>query len=74
MRTACHEVDLRYSEEELHAIFGRAHADVEAGGRYDARSAAINIGSHSWTNDATWEESRPSALSISIGPTRTTCP
>jgi hypothetical protein len=31
--------------------------DVEAGGRYDARSAAINIWSHSWTHDATWEES-----------------
>ena len=58
MQTTSHEVDLRYSVAELHAIFARAHADdVEAGGRYDARSAAINIWSHSWNNDATWAES-----------------
>ena len=52
MRTECYEVDLRYSEAELRAIFVRAHVeDVETGGRYDARSAAINIWSHSWINE-----------------------
>ena len=31
-------------------MFALAHAeDVEKGGRYDARSAAINIYTHSWT-------------------------
>lgn len=58
MQTTQHQVDLRYSEAELHAIFRQANADdVEAGGRYDARSAAINIWSHSWNNEATRVES-----------------
>ena len=52
MRTERHEVDLPYSEAELHAIFALACTeDVDAGGRYDARSAAINIWSHSWINE-----------------------
>ena len=58
MKTTEHEVDLRYTEAELHAIFARANAeDVESGGRYDARAAAINVWSHSWINDATRAES-----------------
>ena len=58
MRTECYEVDLPYSESELRAIFTEANAgDVEAGGRYDARAAAINIWSHAWNNEATRAES-----------------
>ena len=58
MNTTEHEVDLRYTEAELHAIFALARAeDVEKGGRYDARASAINIWSHSWINDATRAES-----------------
>jgi hypothetical protein len=35
------------------AIFARANAeDVEVGGRYDARVAAINIWTHAWINEA----------------------
>ena len=58
MRTERHEVDLRYSAAELRAIFARANAeDIEAGGRYDARAAAINIWTHAWINEATRSES-----------------
>ena len=31
--------------------------DVEHGGRYDARAAAINVWSHSWINEATRHDS-----------------
>ena len=58
MRTERHEVDLPYSEAELHAIFALALAeDVDAGGRCDSRAAAINIWSHSWVNQATRHDS-----------------
>ena len=47
MKTTSHDVDLRYTHAELLALFQLANAeDVEQGGRYDARSAAINIWSH----------------------------
>jgi hypothetical protein len=60
MRTECYEVALPYSEAELHAIFALARTeDVDAGGRYDARSAAINIWSHSWIHEATQHDSAP---------------
>jgi hypothetical protein len=63
VRTECYEVELRYSEAELHAIFALARTeDVDAGGRYDARSAAINIWSHTWHNKATREESETIGL------------
>jgi hypothetical protein len=58
MQTTEHEVDLRYTEAELRALFQRARAeDVERGGRYDGRAGAINIWSHAWINDATRAES-----------------
>jgi hypothetical protein len=58
MLTTRHPVDFAYTRPELEALFrcARAH-DVEQGGRYDARSAAINVWSHHWANDATREES-----------------
>ena len=44
---------MRYSRQELEAIFAVANTeDVESGGRYDARSGAINVWSHPWTNPA----------------------
>jgi hypothetical protein len=53
-----HAVDFAYTRQELDALFRYAHThDVERGGHYDARSAAINLWSHQWANDATWEES-----------------
>jgi len=49
-----HTVDFHYTRQELEAIFRLANAeDVEKGGRYDARSAAINVWSHHWLNPAT---------------------
>jgi hypothetical protein len=58
MLTTRHAVDFAYTTQELQALFRDAHAhDVEHGGRYDARSAAINVWSHHWLNDATQEAS-----------------
>jgi hypothetical protein len=47
MLTTRHAVDFACTRPELDALFryARAH-DVELGGRYDARSAAINVWSH----------------------------
>jgi hypothetical protein len=58
MLSTRHAVDFAYTRPELEALFryARAH-DVEKGGRYDARSAAINVWSHHWLNNATREES-----------------
>jgi hypothetical protein len=58
MNTTRHPVDFPYTRQELEALFRYAHVhDVDKGGRYDARSAAINIWSHGWHHPATWEES-----------------
>jgi hypothetical protein len=58
MLTTRHAVDFPYTRPELEALFRYAHAhDVEKGGRYDARSAAINVWSHHRLNDATRTES-----------------
>jgi hypothetical protein len=44
-----HAVDLRYRRQELVTLFALAvKEDVDKGGRYDARSNAINIWSHPW--------------------------
>jgi hypothetical protein len=58
MLTTRHPVDFAYTRPELEALFhyARAH-DVEKGGRYDARSAAIILWSHHWLHPATREES-----------------
>jgi hypothetical protein len=53
-----HPVDFAYTSPEIEALFRYAHEhDVNRGGRYDARSAAINVWSHHWLHDATREES-----------------
>jgi hypothetical protein len=58
MLTTRHPVDFAYTSQELEALFRYAHAhDVEQGGHYDARSAAINVWSHHWAHPATREES-----------------
>jgi hypothetical protein len=58
MLTSRHPVDFLYTRQELEALFRLAHEeDVEAGGRYDARSACILVWSHHWLNPATREES-----------------
>jgi hypothetical protein len=58
MLTTRHPVDFPYTRPELEALFqyARDH-DVETGGRYDARSAAVHIWSHGWHHPATKEES-----------------
>src|SRR5688572_3792936 len=58
MLTTSHPVEFVYTRPELEALFqyARDH-DVEKGGRYDARSAAIILSSHHWLNPATREES-----------------
>jgi hypothetical protein len=49
---------LRLYPQELQALFRYAREqDVERGGHYDARSAAIIIWSHHWAHPATREES-----------------
>jgi hypothetical protein len=56
--TTRHAVDLAYTRAELQALFAYARThDVEQGGHYDARSAAINVWSHHWQHPATKEES-----------------
>jgi hypothetical protein len=46
------EVDYPYTREDLHGIFDAAYAeDVARGGRYDARSGAINVYTHPWDNE-----------------------
>jgi len=58
MLTTRHAVDFAYTRQELDALFAYAREhDVENGGTYDARSAAINVWSHHWHNPATMEES-----------------
>jgi hypothetical protein len=58
MLTTRHPVDFAYTRQELEAMFRLANEeDVERGGHYDARSAAINVWSHHWGNDATRAES-----------------
>jgi hypothetical protein len=47
MDTTRHTVDLRYTHQELLALFDVAsREDVDAGGRYNLRSGAIHIWSH----------------------------
>jgi hypothetical protein len=58
MLTTRHPVDFASTDQELQALFRDAHAhDMEQGGRYDARSAAINVWSHHWLPPATHQES-----------------
>jgi hypothetical protein len=58
MLTTRHSVDFPYARPELDALFRYAHDhDVERGGHYDARSAAITLWSHHWQHPATREES-----------------
>jgi hypothetical protein len=58
MQTTSHAVHLRYTREELLALFALARsADVERGGRYDARGSVLNIWSHAWTHPALRDES-----------------
>jgi hypothetical protein len=58
MLTTRHPVDFAYTRPELEALFAYARAhDVERGGTYDVRSAAINLWSHHWLHDATRTES-----------------
>jgi hypothetical protein len=58
MRSTMYRVDFAYTTQELEALFRYAHEhDVEKGGRYDARSAAVNIWSHHWQHPATMEAS-----------------
>ena len=53
-----HPVDFPYTRPEQEALFAQARAaDVDQGGRYDARSAAINLWSHHWQHPATHHDS-----------------
>jgi hypothetical protein len=56
--TTTHPVTLRYTRDELLTLFAFAHeADVERGGRYDARGGVIHVWTHRWDHPATREES-----------------
>jgi len=52
------DVDLRYSRDQLQAMFQRAYAeDVEKSGRYDGLSGAINVYTHPWNDETMRAES-----------------
>jgi hypothetical protein len=54
MQTTTYPVDLRYTHDALLTLFEAAErADVEPGGRYDRRGAAMLVWSHAWTTEAT---------------------
>jgi hypothetical protein len=56
--STCHRLDFHYTRQELEALFRYANEyDVDEGGHYDARSAAINVWSHYWVYLATKVES-----------------
>jgi hypothetical protein len=56
--TTRHPVDFPYTLPGQEALFRLAHEeDVDKGGRYDARSAAINLWSHHWQHPATHHDS-----------------
>jgi hypothetical protein len=57
MNSTMHRVDFAYTRQEIEVLFRYAHEhDVEKGGHYDARSAALNLWSHHWAHQAThWE-------------------
>jgi hypothetical protein len=56
--TIRHAVDFACTRQELEALSRYAHEDdVDKGGHYDARPAAINIRSHRWHHPATHAES-----------------
>ena len=58
MNSTYHSVDFRYTHQELLDLFSLANKeDVDNGGRYDARSGAINVWSHHWTHPATHYDS-----------------
>jgi len=51
-------VGFPYTHREQQALFQLAHAeDAEQGGRYDARSVAINVYTHPWRTAALRAES-----------------
>ena len=59
MKTTTYPVDLRSTHDEWLALFEAAErGDVDKGGRYDQRGAAVNIWSHPWTTDATRYDSK----------------
>jgi hypothetical protein len=52
------DVEYRYTREDLRALFDAAYEeDVERGGRYDARSGAIHVHTHPWSNETMRAES-----------------
>jgi hypothetical protein len=58
MLTTRHPVAFAYTPEELQAMFAYARQhDVEQGGRYDARAAAITLWSHHWGHPVTRHDS-----------------
>jgi hypothetical protein len=58
MKTTRYPVDVHSTHDELLALFEAAEReDVDKGGRYDRRGAAITVWSHAWTTDATRHDS-----------------
>ena len=58
MQSTKYPIDLRYTYAELLALFDAAERqDVDKGGRYDRRGAAIMVWSHHWTTPATGYDS-----------------
>jgi hypothetical protein len=60
MNGTMHPVDFPYTTQELEALFRHANEhDVEKGGIYDARSAAIDLRTSPWTALKVWTEPWP---------------
>jgi len=58
MKSTLIPIEYQYTRRDLLRLFAFANEhDVEKGGRYDARAAAINVWTHSWVNKATRGES-----------------
>ena len=59
MNSTVYRVTLNYTRQELWALFDFARqADVERGGRYDARSGALIVWEPwGWQHAAIWDES-----------------
>ena len=60
MKSQMHQVDLRYTKEELLTIFAIAtQEDVDLGGHYHCYGGAIHLWSHPWNNAAARYDSSP---------------
>ena len=68
MKSQMHQVDLRYTKEELLTIVAVAtREDVDLGGYYHCHGGAIHLWSHPWNHAAVrYDSSRLGALYVAV--------